>query len=645
MTRIATCAVFLGMLALVGWVGAHSWLPKHVLEKTGRAEIPRGACIYCHTQKSGPPMVGEADEPPYISPEGLIVSPDGATLYVAGSGSNRLLVVDLASGRVVESVEIPGTPHGVAISADGRRLAVSSRHGDRLRLLDTRTLETVATLNTTEPLGLALSSDGERVYVTDAFSDSVVASRFDATSTPVRLAAGNRPSAVALSTDERLLVVANQLVAPVPPGLLASSELTIVDAVNLRVRERRELTSAHLGEDVVLSRDGSFALLPIVRFRNLLPLTQVARGAVMNSALAFVETRPGGRTVQFPLDEVNSFFADPSGIVLGKDERLAFVAHSGARVVSVVDVGRLREMVAVERSEALEALADDLGASSRYVLARIPTLDAPRGLALSPRGDRLYVAEHLADSIAVIDTTALAVIRRIDLGGPRHLTAVRRGAREFHDASVTFQGQFSCRSCHPDGSSDALIWDFEIDGVGRNLVDTRSLRGIRNTWPFKWNGKNATLAIQCGPRFARVLTRSEPFPPDRLRDLVAYIESLPVPPQRLPVEWVEARERGERVFFRTRTQTGSEIPKIHRCATCHRPPLFTDRLRADVGTDGEFDTPHLFVVGETAPYLHDGRALTLEEIWTVHNPDDRHGQTNDLTKVELNDLVIYLRTL
>ena len=65
----------------------------------------------------------------------------------------------------------------------------------------------------------------------------------------------------------------------------------------------------------------------------------------------------------------------------------------------------------------------------------------------------------------------------------------------------------------------------------------------------------------------------------------------------------------------------------------------------DVGTGGKFDTPHLFAVGSSAPYLHDGRSRTLEGIWTVHSPENTHGATNDLTKAQLNDLVIYLRSL
>jgi cytochrome c peroxidase len=70
----------------------------------------------------------------------------------------------------------------------------------------------------------------------------------------------------------------------------------------------------------------------------------------------------------------------------------------------------------------------------------------------------------------------------------------------------------------------------------------------------------------------------------------------------------------------------------------------------DVGTHKPLDNPGLLKsapltnIALTAPYLHDGSARSLEEIWTVYNPDDKHGRTNDLTKDELNDLIEYLRT-
>jgi cytochrome c peroxidase len=55
--------------------------------------------------------------------------------------------------------------------------------------------------------------------------------------------------------------------------------------------------------------------------------------------------------------------------------------------------------------------------------------------------------------------------------------------------------------------------------------------------------------------------------------------------------------------------------------------------------------PQLTNIALSAPYLHDGSARTLEEIWTVFNPKDQHGVTNDLQKDELNDLIEYLKTL
>ena len=84
---------------------------------------------------------------------------------------------------------------------------------------------------------------------------------------------------------------------------------------------------------------------------------------------------------------------------------------------------------------------------------------------------------------------------------------------------------------------------------------------------------------------------------------------------------------------------------------CHSGRHFTNQQLADVGsgkaTDRSplIDVPQLSNIVLTAPYLHDGSARTLEEIWTVFNPKDTPGVTNDLAKDELNDLIEYLKTL
>ncbi len=58
-----------------------------------------------------------------------------------------------------------------------------------------------------------------------------------------------------------------------------------------------------------------------------------------------------------------------------------------------------------------------------------------------------------------------------------------------------------------------------------------------------------------------------------------------------------------------------------------------------------YDTPTLLGPYRTAPYLHHGKAATLDELLTKYNPGDRHGVTSELTEAERSDLVEFLKSL
>jgi cytochrome c peroxidase len=224
-----------------------------------------------------------------------------------------------------------------------------------------------------------------------------------------------------------------------------------------------------------------------------------------------------------------------------------------------------------------------------------------------------------------------------------------------NNAGHTFQNQFSCYSCHPDGHEDGLVYNMASKDMGRNITNTQSLRDIAHTAPFKWNGKNQTVYKQDGIRFSTVLTRTEAFSYKDLDAITAYIlTGIKYPPNlqfNPDGKLTDAQERGKQIFERSRTKKGVEIPENNRCITCHMPPYYTNRKMADVNTLGanddpmQFDTPHLNNIFASPPYLHDGRAQTLEEIWTVYGSDDKHGVVSDLNKTELNDLIEYLRSL
>ena len=322
---------------------------------------------------------------------------------------------------------------------------------------------------------------------------------------------------------------------------------------------------------------------------------------------------------------------------------------------SPISVSEIRALLAESTDEQLKVYANHLGISSRYVITRIPTGANPKGMELSPDGKLLYVAERLEDRIAVINTETFETEKRISLGGPKKITVARFGRQMLNNAGHTFQNQYACYTCHPDSHEDGLVYNMAGTDMGRNLANVQTLRDIGDIPPYKWNGKNQTIYKQDGMRFSTILTRTESFDYKELDALVAYIVTGIKNPPNLrhnPTgELTKAQQRGKEVFYRNYTNCGKEIPVENRCYTCHPPPYFTNMEMTDVGTLADtddpmkFDVPQLNNVYESAPYLHDGQAATLEELWTVFNDEDMHGVGNDMMKNQLNDLVEYLKSI
>jgi len=505
----------------------------------------------------------------------------------------------------------------------------------------------------TAPVSIAFGRTpaGDRLVVANSMSDNVSVLSVAPLEELARREAGREPYAVALAADASVAYVANRLAIPADYLSRPDAELTLIDPAGGRILARHPLISAHLSEGVAVVPHRGWALTPLIQVRNLVPITQVVQGWVMSTGLAVSQGRDA--VTQVPLDEANAFFADPAAIVVDPAGQRAYVVSAGSDAVSVVDLDKLGHWLAHADAATRQDAIHDLSLAAEYVVARIPTGRNPRHAALSPDGRALFVSERLEDRVLVVDTASLQPLGHIVLGDGGAADPIRRGERVFTKAAHTFQNQFSCRSCHPDGHVDGLSYDFDGDGIGDNLLDNRTLQGVGKTEPFKWIGKNPSLEVQCGPRFARVLMRTDPIPPADLKDLTAYLESLPPPrwERKQQLELTPAQERGRRLFFATVTPAGQPIPRDRQCHTCHRPPLFTNRLLSSVGTKAptdatdQFDAPHLLGIAHSAPYLHDGRAKTLEELWTIYQTNDLHGVSSYWSKHMLNDLIEYLKTL
>lgn len=635
--------VIVTLLGGGAWI-AQGWAHRHARTFSAPGDPVDVSCARCHGPDAPVQVAANARPTPFD----LAVSPDGRRAFVVCPPQHRVLVVDLGDLEVVGEIRPGGTPGSVAVSPDGARVAVTVVDTHEVVVADAGSGKVRARHATgTEPHGVAFDATGTRLFVANAGSDDVSVLDLAGRVPAVRRPAGHEPYAVARSPDGATVAVVSRRSDLGPMDVPPATEVTLLDGETGVVRRRVRLPSCHMAEAVAFSADGARVLVPAIEARNLVPILQVDRGWVMAGVIASVDVATGAVAL-LPLTEPMRGFADPAGLALSADGRRALVLSGGTDEVALLDAEALR----AAEGEAAPDAPRRLTLALRYVRGRAPLRSNPRAIARA--GDRFVVTERLADAIAVLDADGKVVARlELDRSPP---DALRRGEQVFHDARAAFQGHFACRSCHPGAHTDGLTYDFEIDGVGRDVVLNRSLRGVSGTEPFKWVGTNATLDRQCGPRFAMVLSRADVFDETSLRNLVGWLHSLPPPPPRPGAGRVEgvdagARERGKKLFERAVRRDGRPIPPSGRCTTCHMLPHGTTGQRADVGTKGPrdgtglFDIPHLTGIATKAPYLHDARATTLEEIWTMPGVLDQHGVVTDLSKADLNDLIEYLRGL
>ena len=125
-----------------------------------------------------------------------------------------------------------------------------------------------------------------------------------------------------------------------------------------------------------------------------------------------------------------------------------------------------------------------------------------------------------------------------------------------------------------------------------------------------------------------------PKPSDEtLSAMARYIATMPT--YRPPSRALSPEEaRGREIFNSPETS----------CSVCHAGEgVYTDGIRRDVGTGGAYDTPSLRFLGDTAPYMHDGRYATLRELLVAS--DGKMGFTRHLDDADMSALIAYLKIL
>ena len=585
---------------------------------------------------------------PYHSPTALAMDAAGRYLYAADKTAAQIVQVDVRSGKVMRRIALPCQPTGLALNGAANRLYVTAETpANAVYVLNLAS----GNLDSVMPAGHgpgapALSADGSVLYVCNRFDHDVSVIGLAAKREITRVPVVREPGSAALTPDGKWLVVGNAE----PAGPATASQVAAV--VSLIDTGRNQLAaSIHLPNGgmavrgVAVSPDSRYAFVSHVLARNRVPATQLEEGWLAASAVTVIDLEARTRLGTFLLDQTHRGAGNPWGIAVSEDGRKLCVSLAGVHELAVIDLpGVIEKLKASGAVRIQPASYRPVGAPDtdftfmRSYLKRIHLQGrAPRPVLI--RGGRAYAGMYFSGSIESIDLDGAPVKPQLFPLGPQPVqNEARRGEMLSHDATVSFQGWISCSSCHPDGRSDGLNWDLTNDGIG-DSNNTKSLLFSDRTPPVTWTGRFASLD-ECVPFEIRTILFAS-RPNEDAVAIAAYLKSLkPVPSPYLENGGLGASAlRGKQVF----EQAG--------CSECHHGAYFTAMKKRGVGTavpgdhGNTFDIPSLREVWRTAPYLHDGRAATVKDIFTTFDPGNLHGKHAALSGAELDDLVRYVLSL
>jgi YVTN family beta-propeller protein len=566
---------------------------------------------------------------PAVEPRALALGPAQTTLYVTGHRSGRVYAIDPATGELLAQAPACSEPVGVLVSPLGDTVYVACSQDDKVIALDARTLALEASVMTSrKPWTLAWSPDRSRMFVTHLLGPGVSVLS---------------PSPLAVAASWAL---ADGLVLGEPKG--TDSEPTVPHGTVRGIYD--VLPRPGTGETWVAHLMlGIDTPQPALVFDNtVFPALSLLDAGGTQLARLTVSTSPadGGA--------FGDVVSGPHAMDFSADGSLAFIADTGSEDVLVVDAN--------QRVEA--------------ALVRPLPGHQPEGIVAGSDG-KVYVDERNTSDVAVLSiatgpigpevTVARAIPRVTADPMPAEL---RLGQHVFNSANsdempITTDHWVSCTSCHIEARSDAVTWRF-LEGprdtpsnAGGVLHTGFLLRtAARNKVQDYWRTINPEQGGAFSPDVPALANGLQ-----ALADYVNYAIPYPSPPSGLDPAKVA---HGEQLFVSLGcpgchagtyfTDSGKDNPTLdlagpvmlHDVGTCVTGGPYDDSAVA--AEDGSpraacaFDTPSLRGVNDTAPYLHDGSAATLQDVFFLA-PGMVGEAATHLSPDDLDAIVTYLRSL
>ncbi|MFL2869242.1 MAG: beta-propeller fold lactonase family protein [Pirellulaceae bacterium] len=565
------------------------------------------------------------------------ISTDGSLLICSNRDSGTMTVLDLETNNVLHEIPVGKHPEGVSFIGSSKLAAVAIYDEDKVIFIDTTDGNIVRTVDVfDEPYGVVSTTDGERLYVTLDFPGQVLELEPSTGKTLRTFEVGPFTRGVSLRRDESKLYVCQYYNALVSEISLSSGKVTDQWSGSRTDNLARQLVTHPIREKVYVSHIRS-------------KITSIHGQGSIFPYVSVVDSIPGEerRRKRIPMDAFvnNQVTANPWEVDITPDGKRFYVIFGGTNDMYVCNT------------------IDDDYRELGYVARLTPGLN-PRAVRVGPKGEYFYVYTALDFSVSKFSVANNRLLQKVKITENPLTAQVLAGKILFYSAlqPMVARRWISCSSCHPDGQSDGRTWHNP-----EGLRNTQSFAGLRWTHPVHWSADRDEVQdfehtirgpLMGGSGLIKGVVGESLKTPNRLKSesldaLAAYTNShdfilSPFAKNGLS----DSAKRGKAIFESNKT----------KCATCHNGPVFTDSAPVsvaefrmhDVGTGNDdesekmgprYDTPTLLGVYRTAPYLHHGKALTLRDVLTTENKDDKHGITSHLSEKQLNDLVEFLKSL
>lgn len=463
--------------------------------------------------------------------------------WVVNELSDSISVVSLSRGVVIDTIQTGDEPGDVVFQNGQAFVSISRENKIEVFDVSTRTKVGDISLEGLFPRSLAISPDGEKIYVSFLHTSNGTTILPRDKAPPQDTPAWINPDLPDPPQTSRIVSTGHAEIS----YEVIDHDVAIISANNFTNIEYLGGLGTNIF-NLAITDDGTL-LAPNSEARNLIFFEPQLRGRFAKSRLTIVQ---GEYTTQLDLnpdpDEVfpeidhaaaETALAQVMTTLPESDGTHAWLASFGSDRIARL---RLDDQEIIGRID----LRENDSSSERNAL----TVRGPRGLAIHPTLPHLYVLNKLSHTLTTIDRESLSVISETPLGSFSDLDpGLKIGRGILSDARLSGNGSVSCATCHIDLERDGIAWDLgnpssemlTVKGAFLSLhlpdtfadrvmhpmkgpMVTQTLIGLSEQTKLHWRGDKPTIQ-SFNSTFPNLLGGSE-LPGVQMDLVAAYLDKL-----------------------------------------------------------------------------------------------------------------------